>query len=183
MCSLQYLKWIIIWLTSLMPDHRGRGVQRALTKTISRNAGCTSHWSTYFVARSNYAALLICAAETQSNRQRSHLSDKGSMQGTEAAAFLKNTHSIFVCVMVQHTCITSFGIKIVSAGNTYWWEGITPLPSFLCLRDCKSTPWDHAASLRSLTFTSTGTSGVRIHYYEAEHTVASVDLPFIPHSS
>lgn len=183
MCSLQYLKWIIIWLTSLMPDHSARGVQRALTKTISRNAGCTSHWSTYFVARSNYVALLISAVETQSNRQRSHLSDKGSMQGTEAAAFLENTHSIFACVMVQHTCITPSGIKIVTVGNTYWWEGITLLPSFLCLRDCKSTSWDHTTSMRSLTFTSIGTSGVRIHCYEANHTVVSVDLPFIPHSS
>lgn len=93
-----------------------------LLKPSVEYAGCTSHWSAYFVARSNYVALLISAVETQSNRLRSHLSDKTFMQGTGAAAFLENTHSIScVCVTVQHVCITPLGIKIVSVGNTYWW--------------------------------------------------------------
>lgn len=35
-CSAQYLKWIMLQLTSLMPDHRARGVQKALAKTSSR---------------------------------------------------------------------------------------------------------------------------------------------------
>lgn len=135
--------------------------KKLLLKPTVEYDGCTSHWSTYFVARSNYVHLLISSGETQSNRQRSHLSDKSSTQDTGAAAFLENTakrQNSFLCMCAMYMHYTLWNKKcqcweyIPMIKNNYL------LPSFawesanLHLKSCHNYELLDFHKLRNLRF-------------------------------